>query len=313
MQAIRIALIGGGIWGSKILRDLRGLGATVAVFDPDPARELELLAGGAQRVSTGLPTDATAWDGFIVASPSTTHRAVLEAILPLGVPVFVEKPLTTNYADALALQAIVHERVFLMHVWRYHAGVLALAEIARSGELGEVLGLRTTRANWTSPRRDTDSLWNLAPHDLTIALAILGHLPKPRAAVLEEHEGTVRGGVLLLGQSPYAVFEVSNRYERKEREVRLHCQEGVAVLRNERVDYVSIYRGDAHQPAAVLTEERRPFSGPSPLQAELAEFLEYLAGGPPPRCDFAEGLAVVRALHEMEQLGRAATKPSANG
>ncbi|MEL7160743.1 MAG: Gfo/Idh/MocA family oxidoreductase [Bacteroidota bacterium] len=304
MQNARIALIGGGIWGAKILRDLRALGAVVTVYETNSDREPALLTLGAAAVRGGLPTNAGDWDGFIVATPSSTHRSVLEVLLPLHRPIFVEKPLTTNYADAAALAPIAHERVFLMHVWRYHAGILALAEIARSGELGEVLGLRSTRANWTSPRRDTDSLWNLAPHDLTIALAVLGQIPEPRATVLEKHAGTVRGAVMLLGHAPYAVFEVSNRYERKEREVRLHCREGVAVLRDERVDYLSIYRGDADQPAVGLAEERRPFAGPSPLLAELTEFLEYLAGGPPPRCDFAEGLAVVRTLHQLELLGR---------
>lgn len=302
MENKNIGLIGGGIWGRKILRDLVGLGAKVKVYEPILTAHQELRSLGAAKVSQGLPEADAGHDGLIIASPSATHRAVLEAVMPLQLPTFVEKPLTTTYADALALKAIAHERVFLMHIWLYHAGIKALAAIARSGELGEVLGIRTSRANWTSPRRDTDSLWNLAPHDLTIARAILGHLPIPRAAVVERHAGIARGMVAILGKAPYAVFEVSNRYERKLREVRLHCTKGIAVLRDEKVDYLSIYRGDANSSVDSLEEERRHFSGPSPLQAELLAFMTYLAGGPPPISDFAEGLAVVRTLHELQAL-----------
>ncbi|MEM9261597.1 MAG: Gfo/Idh/MocA family oxidoreductase [Bacteroidota bacterium] len=304
MKSKNIGLIGGGIWGRKILRDLVGLGAKVAVYEPDIEAHSSLKTLGASAVRRGYPSTDAGHEGLIVASPSTTHRAVLEAVLPLRLPTFVEKPLTTTYADAQALATIAHNQVFLMHIWLYHAGIRALAEIAQSAELGAVLGVRTSRANWTSPRRDTDSLWNLAPHDLTIARAILGYLPTPRAAVVESHAGVARGMVAILGEDPYVVFEVSNRYERKLREVRLHCTEGVAVLRDEKVDYISIYRGDADSPAASLQEERRPFSGPSPLQAELQEFLAYLDGGPPPISDFAEGLAVVRTLHELQAIAK---------
>jgi predicted dehydrogenase len=300
MEKVSIALIGCGIWGGRILADLQKIGAAVTVFDLQaPQQALEGVV-----FRTGLPVAEDRFDGLIVATPSTTHRAVLEAILPLGLPIFLEKPLTTNYADALALAGLTDDRVFLMHVWLYHPGIRLLGEIARSGELGEVLGVRSTRANWTSPRRDTDSTWNLAPHDLTIAKAILGFLPPPRAATIEYHGGVARGMIATLGRTPFATFEVSNRYERKIREVRLHCRGGVALLLDETVDYISIYRGDDASAAEDVREERRHFSGPAPLYAELEEFIAYLRGGPKPLCSFDDGLEVIRTLHELEQLAR---------
>lgn len=257
---------------------------------------------GAVNVWPGLPNPGNKLEGIIVASPSTTHRAVLEKVMPLGLPIFVEKPLTTNLADAEALARIVHDQVFLMHIWRYHPGILLLADLAQTQVLGKVLGLRSTRANWTSPRRDTDSAWNLLPHDLTIAYTILGHIPTPRAAVAERHGGVTRGMVALLGTDPWLAVEVSNRYERKIREVRLHCERGIAILHDEKVDYLTVLHGDADTPSAESREERISFSGLSPLQSELKEFLDYLGGGPPPRCDFAEGLLVVRVLDELMRL-----------
>ena len=311
MKPTRIALIGCGIWGRKILRDLRTLGARVRVYDPDPAVASALAGAGGVDLLPGLPTTGADLDGLIVATPSTTHRAVLERLLPLGRPIFVEKPLTTNRADAGALREAAAGAgsgpVFLMHIWRYHPGIQLLAQLTRSGELGRPLGLRSTRANWTSPRRDTDAWWNLAPHDLTIARTVLGHWPEPVAATGEYHDGVCRGMVAHFGAAPWVIVEVSNRYARKVREVRLHCTEGIAVLADERVDYVSIFRGGAHSPAPP-PEERRPFAGPPPLLAELTEFLNYLAGGPAPRSPLGEGLAVVDLLERTAALARAAAQ-----
>ena len=135
----RVGLIGGGIWGKNILRDLVAMEAVVEVWEPDESQHTALQEMGAANVWRGLPTADNALDGIIVASPSTTHRAVLEQIMPLNLPIFVEKPLTTNLEDAEALAETVHDRVFLMHIWRYHPGVLQLGELARTQVLAEVV------------------------------------------------------------------------------------------------------------------------------------------------------------------------------
>lgn len=178
----RVGLIGCGLWGRNILRDLRAEGADPLVADPTPAaRDLAFHLGASCTVP--FLDDLPEVDGLIVATPASTHAAVVEQALERGVPVFVEKPLTTDAASADRLAARGADRLFAMHVFRYHHGVEALAGIAQTGELGPVVTLRSTRTHWGTPRTDVDSIWTLVPHDLTIALAILGQLP-PRAARL---------------------------------------------------------------------------------------------------------------------------------
>ena len=297
-----LALLGGGIWGRKILRDLVALGAAVTVFEPLAGRHAELAELGAVAVRADFPAPGDDFAGFVVATPSTTHRAVLERLLPLDRPIFLEKPLTTTLADAEALARLDVSRVFLMHVWRYHPGIMALAEVARTRVLGELKGIRSVRANWTSPRGDTDALWNLAVHDLTIARAILGYLPEPRAALAERHGGVIRSFQAFLGEEPYLSLEVSNRYERKVREVRLHCTGGVAVLPSVDADHVLLVYGDDRSDPGEVRREKRVFGGESALVAELREFLGYLGGGAAPRCGFGEGLEVIRMLDALERM-----------
>ncbi len=292
----KIALIGCGIWGRKILRDLINLQCTVEVFDINEKAQAEAISLGAHSFSIGLPESAS-YDGIIVATPSSTHRSVLEGVATLELPIFVEKPLTTSLEDALHLREVMHKRVFVMHVWLYHPGIRMLSEIVKSEELGQVLSLRSRRCNWTSPRKDTDSIWNLAPHDITICQTILGYLPTPVSSTIERHKnGVARGMIGVLGNNPSFIFEVSNRFETKIREVRLHCENGVAVLRDEQVDFIEIYHGDDESDLGKIEIENRPFSKDSALMDELREFISYLDGGPSPRSSLEHGVEVVRAI-----------------
>lgn len=295
-QRHAVGLVGCGHWGRHVLRDLLALGCRVHVCDPDPAARAharEAGAGTAEAVEA-LPD----LDGYVVATPATTHAGVAEALLPRGAPLFVEKPLTADPASARRLAEVAPERLFVMDKWRYHAGVAQLAALVRDGTLGRALGLETTRTQWGhTQREDVDGLWTLAPHDLAIALEVLGEIPVPRAAVAERVGGAPTHLVALLGGAPWMSLRVSVRAPERCRRVRLRTEGGVATL-------------DDPGSAVVLEREgsrpeRLPFEGELPLLAELRAFVAYLAGGPPPRSSAAEGarnVEVVAALRELAGL-----------
>jgi predicted dehydrogenase len=298
----KIALIGCGIWGKNILRELNHLGCETTVFESEPRRRQSVMNLGATEFLTGLPSNSDYFDGIIISTPSSTHLSVYERVVDCKCPVFMEKPLTINLEEARTIEKLPHDNLYIMHIWLYHPGIQMLAEIARSKELGRVLGVRSIRANWTSPRKDTDSAWNLSPHDLIITKAILGLIPEPIAAVAERHKGVIRGLTALLGNDPYSVFEVSNRYERKIREVRVHFEKGVAILKDEKANSVTVVHGDAESDPNNLKIEYRKFDSTPPLRLELLEFLEYLNGGPEPRSKFRDGLEVVQTIDRIVKL-----------
>lgn len=296
----RIGLIGCGRWGRFILRDLVSLGCEVIVVARSTASKQRALEGQAAAVVNSL-AELPLVDGAVVATPTNTHAAVIEELLERGVPVFTEKPLTADAARAARLAQLAAQHLFVMDKWRYHPGVEMLAVIARSGELGPVLGLRTTRAQWGNPHRDVDGVWILAPHDLAIALEVLGHLPAPQSATGEQVNGTVTGLIGLLGPEPWFVCEVSTRHPEYRREVRLHCRAGVAILNDGYNDHLQIVRSaDPYESQPNI--ERRPISTELPLLRELRAFVEHLDGGPPPRSSAAEGAAMVAAIAELRAL-----------
>lgn len=296
-----LGLIGCGRWGQHILRDLIRLGCEVTVADPsDQARRLALENGAFKVVerSSMLPKVM----GIVVATSTHTHAMVITELLDRKIPLFVEKPLTTDPEQAEALAKGAPNHLFVMDKWRYHPGIEMLAQIARSRELGPVVGLRTARLGWKNPHSDVDGIWILAPHDLSIGMEILGALPPPRLAIAERLGETPTGLLGILGESPWFILEVSTQSRSFQREVRLYCQNGMALLEDPYSPHIQLVRSPDRCATHDSDPELRPISTDPPLLRELQAFLKHLRGGPPPRSRAREGAAIVQTLALLRKL-----------
>jgi len=300
-----LALVGCGRWGVHILRDLVSLGCEVHVAADSEASRERAIAGGAASFRTRVE-DLPTVGGAVVAVPTVWHAEIIRRLMPRDVPIFVEKPMTPDAGEAKQLAAELPDRLFVMDKWRYHPGVEALRDIARSGELGPVIGLSTWRLDWGSPHADVDAVWILAPHDLSIALEILGHIPEPRAAVAEAGGNGLRSLSAILGSDPWLRLEVSELDRGRRREVRLHLREGTAVLGDGYAEHLDITRRGPHGTALV---EKRPVGGGMPLLRELETFVRHLEGGPAPKSSAAEGAQVVDVIARLRVMADAAAKP----
>lgn len=238
-------------------------------------------------------------EGIVIATPTSAHAESIDSALELGVPVYVEKPLCADPAEARRLAAAGDGRLFVMDKWRYHPAVRALAAIARDSRLGRIVGLRTIRVGWGQGHDDVDSVWVLTPHDLAIALEILGAVPVPRAAAADVVGSAVLGieGILDVGDVWHAL-SVSERSAERRREVVLHCEDGIARLAGGWDEHVTLVRpsaGGAH-------EERLEATGELPLLAELRAFVGHVRGGEPPHSMAAEGALVVETVARLRAL-----------
>jgi len=305
-----VGLVGCGAWGRHILRDLVSLGCEVSVVARSEASRERARERGATRLfhsADALPHDLA---GIVVATPTVTHADVVEALLPRGVPLYVEKPLSADAESAQRIADAAGERVFVMDKWRYHRGIEALREIARSGELGPVEGVRSVRVGWGNPHEDVDAIWILAPHDLAIAHEILGHLPEPLSAYATSSGGVPQELIGVLGPAPRLVLEVGARQPDRRRAITLQCRDGAAVLGDAYADALVVRRGSPDT-GGDGPEERRPFADEMPLYRELEDFVAHLRGGPPPRGDAKAGAAIVAAIARLRELAGLPAAPVA--
>ena len=225
---LHVGLVGCGRWGKLILRDLLALGCEVSVVSV--ARAEAALLAGASRVCHSvedLPREIT---GAVVATPTVFHAESIERLLPRGIPVFTEKPLTNDVSAARHLLELAPERIFVMDKWRYHPGVVELGAIARSGELGAVRSVRTVRLGWGSSHVDVDPVWILLPHDLSMLLEVLGFVPEPIAAAAHIENGEAVELSALLGGVPHVAVSISARHPVNQRAMTLCCERGTAIL-----------------------------------------------------------------------------------
>lgn len=293
---MRIGLVGCGRWGRLILRDLVSLGAEVAVATLHAETCATALGLGAKSAHVGLAALPPV-NGYVVATPTSTHAEVVKALLPTGRPIFVEKPMTNDPDAADHIVAKAGERVFVMDKWRYHGGVLKLADLARSGALGRVLQVQSWRVGWENKYDDVDAAWTLLPHDLSIAQEILGFLPPVRFASGVASYGRNREVLAVLqdGNGPCVGIEISSCHPVSRRSVVVIGSEGSAQFGGSYDDAVLLRRRAG-------PEERLPIATDMPLLAELRGFLGHLEGGPPPKSSAAEAALTVRRVAEIRTM-----------
>ena len=296
-----IGLAGCGNWGRYILRDLKSLGCRVTVAARSTRSRAFASEFGADHVvpSIGeLPSDA---DGFVVATPTAFHHEAVSALLAFGRPVFVEKPLTNDLDSARDLESRATGRIFVMDKWRYHPGVEALRDLARSQELGPVRYIQTLRLGWSNPH-EVDASWILLPHDLAITLEILGYIPDPVSAFAEYQSSSLSGISGVLGRDPAVSVEVSAARASTLRRISVCFERGAAILEDSYSPAIRIRRLIHSSARKDDPEESRPLATELPLVRELRAFVDYLRGGPPPRSSAAEAVRIVEVISRLRRL-----------
>ncbi|MES2705733.1 MAG: Gfo/Idh/MocA family oxidoreductase [Verrucomicrobiota bacterium] len=150
MSPLRFAILGAGFWARYQLAAWRGLAGVKCVAVCDPARlKAEALAeefdipavyDDAEKLIQSESLDFV----DIITNPAT-HRPLTELAARHGVPVICQKPMAESLMDAQAMLAVCQAAgvPLLIHEnWRWQSPMRALAEVLRSGVIGEVFRAR---------------------------------------------------------------------------------------------------------------------------------------------------------------------------
>lgn len=187
---LRVGVVGCGYWGPNLIRNFNQLrdSEVIACADLAEGRLAHMKSLYPQVKTTrdyGELVASRDIDAIVVATPPTTHVEIALRALDAGKHVFVEKPLATSGADCEAMIAKAKEkgRVLMVgHTFLYTAAVNKIKELIKSGELGDILYVNTTRVNLGIFQEDINVVWDLAPHDVSILNYILDNHPQEVAA-----------------------------------------------------------------------------------------------------------------------------------
>lgn len=303
MMPTRIGLIGCGGWGKFILRDLKTLGCHVSVVARSEKSQRFAREGHADIIVDHI-SKLKDIQGLVIATIASTHtKVIMEAAqIHPHIPIFVEKAMTVSVLEAENLVQQYGDRLFVMHKWKYHLGILALAKIVADQKLGRLLGMQLIRFSTANHHPDVDMIWTCMPHDLSIVIAILGHIPTLQAANATQWGNETMALTSLWGQNPWITIEVSTIHQTKQREVRVKCEHGIAVLRDGYAEQIEIYKRNPQTNQLDDAPEILTFGLEMPLFSELREFVAYVNGGPQPRSNAQEGLDIVRAITQARAL-----------
>ncbi len=184
-NGIGTAVIGYGYWGVNLTRNVAGAESTnlIGVCDPDESRQALIrqhYPDAARWASLDEVLDDPRVEAVVLATPASTHYALGLRTLESGRHLMVEKPLAERPEDAEHLVDEAESRslsLMVGHTFLYSAPVHHLKKWIDDAELGQVQYLYSQRLSLGRIRRDTDALWNFAPHDISIMNFLLGETP----------------------------------------------------------------------------------------------------------------------------------------
>ena len=182
---VGVSLIGCGYWGRnyiKTLLDTEGVKLRW-LYNKYEDLEIDLPKGAKFTKNYNLILEDKETDAVILATPPKTHFDIAKKFLENGKDVLVEKPVTCDSNLALKLHKIAEKnsRVLMVgHIFLYNPAIRVLKEIINGGRegLGKILYFYSRRVSLGPIREDISSMWNLAPHDISIINFLTEKVPK---------------------------------------------------------------------------------------------------------------------------------------
>jgi predicted dehydrogenase len=182
---MKVALVGLGYWGEKILRNL------ITLVGPDDLLAVDTRPDRVEAVRPLYPglrfaasLDAALADedvaAVVLATPARTHGPMGRLVLRAGRHLLVEKPLATSVREAeelVQLAADRHLTLMVGHTFLFSPRVDVLNTSVRNGCVGEIHYVTTSRLNLGLYQHDINVIWDLAPHDFSIIFHVLDEFP----------------------------------------------------------------------------------------------------------------------------------------
>ena len=325
-EPISIGVVGCGYWGPNLIRNFKLLRKcrlkTMCDASEERLRHLRSLYPDVEGITDYcnlLKDDAL--DAIVVATPVKYHYPIAKASLLAGKHTFIEKPMASTSAECEELIEIAERNGLVLmigHTFLYSSPVRKIVEIVQNGDIGEIRYVNSRRLNLGLFQKDINVAWDLAPHDISIILHVLGESP---ISVNCQGNANVTNGIedvtnmsMVFRNKRFASIQSSWLEPRKIREMtivgtrRMILYDDVQTLEKIRIYDVRVDRpphydtfadfhysyhyGDSYIPKLAQEE---------PLKTECQHFLDSIEGKIQPLTGGRAGLEMVRILEASSQ------------
>ena len=157
---MKLAVIGTGYWGSKIVDTVKEMKLPVTLFDINDSLD-------------GIVPSLI--DGVIIATPAPTHKDLTKIMLRKGINVLVEKPVFMNMSECNEIEPYTsNAKLMAGHILLYneHFDYLKQTVVDK-----EILHIEHRRLAWGRMQKDINPILHYAPHDIAILDNLLGVVP----------------------------------------------------------------------------------------------------------------------------------------
>jgi len=318
---VNTAVIGCGYWGPNLVRNFFSLSDcdVKSVCDIDTKR-LDHIKSLYPRIHTskeytGIINDPDI-EAIAIATPVRFHYEMAKLSLENRKHTFIEKPMASSVAECKDLIEIAKKNKLILmvgHTFIYSTPIQKIKQIFDSGELGKIQYISCKRLNLGLFQKDINVAWDLAPHDISIILHLMGDMPESINCQGKAHVNPsiedVTCMTLNFRDNGLAIIQSSWLDPNKVREITFVGTKKMLVYDdiepNEKIRIYdksvdipphydtfaefqySYHYGDMHCPYMKLTE---------PLRVECQHFIDCIKNKSTPLSNGEEGLKVVQVL-----------------
>lgn len=192
---LKVGIIGYGYWGPNLARNFdRSEGAEVVAIAERDHERLNIAKNTFKNSQfyedgAGLISDPNI-DAVVIASRADKHYELSMLALKADKHVFITKPFVLNSRDAQEVTdfALSKQKILMVdHTYLFTGAVKKLKNLIQDGSIGNLYYYDSSRVNLGIFQHDSNVIWDLAVHDLSIIDYIFNERPIEVAAIGFDH------------------------------------------------------------------------------------------------------------------------------
>jgi len=304
---INFGLIGSGYWGSKYIPTLEKIKDSKLISICDLQRPNINLGDKKFTYNYQEILKDPIVEGVIIATPPGTHYQLTKEALENGKNVLVEKPFTQNSQEALELMNLADRKSLVLmvgHIFLYNPALIELRDILEKGKIGKIKYILSRRMKSGTEHNPINSLWNLAPHDISIINYLANTMPEEIYSINEKSQEEDLWKIQLQYPKFNAEIQVDNFGKERERRLSIWGDKNL------------IFNDDARNKLVIQRldngEEVLPFSQKNPLEEECSNFVNSIAGLEKPVANALNGFQIIKLIELAELSDKKRTVISLN-